>query len=191
MSKMDRIVVYIVGFGLGTLLVSYLMTRRATHAEAAVDPWQAHNIEMIQAGAEALPMAVPESMQNGRMMDFGYLPAESTAVERVWLVNFKASYPYVRIVEELAESELSYMAADQVVVQLHEGVDVTALKPVLDQLGLRLRMFNRKKQIAVVGVLHTGINAVPETIQAFAPWASLARSVEPDYIQFKASDDLP
>lgn len=185
MSKMDRIIVYIVGFGLGTLMVSFLLARRAAKEEATADPWVAHNTAMVEAGAESLPAAVPESMKVGRILDFGYLPDEATAQEKIWLLNFEDSYPYVRIVQDLVSGELTYMTADQVSVHLADGVDVTALKPLLDELGLRLRMFNRKDQLAVVGVLHTGIAAVPETIQALAPWAELTRSVEPDYIQFK------
>jgi hypothetical protein len=56
---------------------------------------------------------------------------------------------------------------------LAEGVDVTKLKPMLDELGLRLRMFNRKEDLAVIGVLNTQIDAVPSTIEALQPWSDL------------------
>jgi hypothetical protein len=56
---------------------------------------------------------------------------------------------------------------------------------MLDELGLRLRMFNRKEKIAVVGVLHTGIAAVPDTLDAIQPWAELFDQAEPDWILFK------
>ena len=61
------------------------------------------------------------------------------------------------------------MAADQVKVRLAEGVDVTDLKPMIDALGIRLRMFNRKERAVVLGVLHTGIDAVPDTLEALRP----------------------
>jgi hypothetical protein len=87
--------------------------------------------------------------------------------------------------EDLSTGELSYMAADQILIELADGVDVTALKPMLDTLDLRLRMFNRKDQIAVVGVLSTQIDAIPATIEALQPYSELFRSIGPDRIEFK------
>ncbi|MFT4901271.1 MAG: hypothetical protein ACI81V_000540 [Lentimonas sp.] len=182
---MDRVLIYIVGFGLGTLLVSMMLARRGNQQEIAEDPWVAHNAAMVASGAEVLPAGVPASMRSGHILDFGYLPHEVAASEKVWLLNFDESYPYVRVVQDIESGALTYMAADQVSVHLAEGSDVTELKPLLDELGLRLRMFNRKEQLAVVGVLHTGIDAVPATIQALAPSGLLTRSIEPDWIQFK------
>lgn len=185
MNKMDRIIVYLVGFVVGTLLVSVILTRRTAREEVAQDPWLEHNEAMVAAGAEPLPSSVPLSMQAGRILDFGHLPASEPALEKVWLLNFDESYPYVRVVQNIQSGAIEYMAADQVAVHLADGVDVTELKPALDELGLRLRMFNRKQQLAVVGVLHTGLDAVPATIQALQSAAALAQSIEPDRIQFK------
>jgi hypothetical protein len=185
MSGGNRIIVYFAGFLIGMMLVSLIMSRRAAREQAAVDPWAAHNLEMLDAGAMPLPQRVPASMQQGRMMDYGLLPDENDPRERVWLLNFKESYPYVRVIEDIPTSDLAYMAADQIKLSLADGVDVTALKPMLDQLGLRLRMFNRKEKIAVVGVLHTGIAAVPDTLEAIQPWAEFFARAEPDWILFK------
>jgi hypothetical protein len=185
MSGGNRIVVYFAGFLIGMMLVSLIMSRRAEREQASVDPWAAHNVAMLEAGAEALPERVPASMQQGLILDYGLLPGESDPRERVWLLNFKESYPYVRVVEEIPTGKLTYMAADQIKLSLADGVDVTALKPMLDELGLRLRMFNRKEKIAVVGVLHTGIAAVPDTLDAIQPWAELFDQAEPDWILFK------
>ncbi|CAA6693732.1 MULTISPECIES: hypothetical protein [unclassified Lentimonas] len=185
MKKFDRIFVYIVGFILGSLLVSMIMKRRALKEEASVDPWVTHNAAAVEAGAEGLPVGLPEVIQIGKILDFGYLPNEEEAHSRVWHLNFAESYPYVRVVEDLSTGEFSYMAADQILIELADGVDVTALKPMLDELGLRLRMFNRKDQIAVVGVLSTQIDAVPVTIEALQPYSELFQSVGPDVIEFK------
>jgi hypothetical protein len=185
MKKWDRIFVYMAGFALGVLLVSVIMTRRAAKEEAAVDPWVTHNRAAIEAGAAPLPEAVHESMRVGKILDFGYLPNEALPLEKVWHLNFDESYPYVRVVETIATGELSYMAADQVLIELDEHIDVTALKPMLDELGLRLRMFNRKDLIAVVGVLHTEIDAIPVTIAALQPFSHLYSSVGPDMIRFQ------
>ncbi len=189
MKKMDRIIVYMVGFALGTLLVSVIMTRRAAREEAATDPWVEQNQAMVAAGAEPLPENVPDSMRSGRIIDFGYLPDEANPQEKVWLLNFDKSYPYVRMVQSVAGGDVTFMAADQITIRLAEGVDVTELKPMLDQLGLRLRMFNRKEHVAVIGVLHTRIDAVPATIAAVQPWARLFSSAEPDVIQFKRPEN--
>lgn len=185
MKNTDRIIVYAVGFLIGMLLVSVLLSRRSAKEEAAVDPWVAHNAEMVAAGAEPLPEAMPAPIHEGRIIDFGYLPNEEAPQERVWLLNFEESYPYVRVVESIPESNFSYMAADQITLHLSEGVDVTELKPMLDELGLRLRMFNRKERIAVVGVLSTQIDAVPATLAAVQAWAELFDSAQADELQFK------
>ncbi|WP_146209211.1 hypothetical protein [Coraliomargarita sinensis] len=177
--------VYFTGFLMGLILVSLIMSRRAARDQAKVDPWLEHNAAMLDAGAEPLPKKVPGSIQKGLIIDYGELPAEGEPVHRVWLLRFEGSYPNVRIVEDIASGELRYMAADQIKLRLAKDVDVTELKPMLDELGLRLRMFNRKEKIAVLGVLHTGISAVPDTIQAIEPWSDLIERVEPDWILFK------
>jgi hypothetical protein len=66
-----------------------------------------------------------------------------------------------------------------------KGVDVTELTPMLDDLGLRMRMFNRKEKIAVIGVLSTKIDAVPATIKAVQPWSELFNSAEADELRFQ------
>lgn len=185
MKQTDRIVVYIVGFVVGTLLVSVTMNRRALKKNRAVDPWLTHNAAAISAGAEPLPEAAPPAIRAGTIVDFGYLPNELQAQTKVWHVNFDESYPYVRIVEDVSTGAFAYMAADQILIELADGVDVTALKPMLDDLGLRLRMFNRKNHIAVVGVLTTGVDAVPATIEAVQRYPSLFQAVGPDLIEFK------
>lgn len=177
--------VYLVGFIMGTLLVSMILSRRAAKEEAAVDPWVVHNAEAVAGGAEPLSEGMPAAMYEGRIIGFGYLPNEEAAVERVWLLNFEDSYPYVRAVETLETGDFSYMAADQISIHMSEGVDVTELKPMLDELGLRLRMFNRKEDLAVIGVLSTQIDAVPATIEAVQPWGDLFESAEADVLRFQ------
>ena len=181
----NRIVTYFVGFLIGMMLVSLIMSRRAAHERAKGDPWLSHNLEMVEAGAEPIPKTVPEAMQKGLITDYGLLPDEAAAREKVWLLKFEKSYPNVRVVQNLADSKLTYMAADQIKITLTDDADVTELKPMLDQLGLRLRMFNRKEKIAVVGVLHAGIDAVPDTLEAVQPWSELFVRAEPDWILFK------
>ena len=185
MKQADRTLVYFGGFVLGMVLVSFITMRREAKQDAANDPWLQHNVAMVEAGAAQLPDTVPEPLKIGRMLDFGYLPNEENASERVWLLRFKDSYPNVRLVQDVESEELTFMAADQIKVLLGDGQDVTGLKPMLDDLGLRLRMFNRKEKLAVVGVLHTGIGAVPETMEAIQPWSELFESVEPDWILLK------
>ena len=185
MKKFDRIFVYIVGFVLGSLLVAAIMNRRAIKEESRVDPWVTHNAAAVEAGAEALPETIAEVMQIGQILDFGYPPSEADPQMKVWRLDFDDSYPFVRVVEDIATGEFSYMAADQILIKLADDVDVTALKPILDELELRLRMFNRKDQIAVVGVLNTEIDAVPATIEALQPYSELFQSVGPDVIEFK------
>jgi hypothetical protein len=77
------------------------------------------------------------------------------------------------------------MAADQIQVELAEGVDVTDLSPMLDALQLRLRNFNRKHDSVVLGVLHQGLDAVPDTLKALEPWALLIKSAQPDTLRFR------
>ena len=184
MNNRDRVIVFAVGFVLGMLLVSFILQRRAQNEATGEDPWAEHNEAAIKAGAEPLPDAVPEIIRSGRIIDFGYLPNKADARQRVWQLNFKKSYPYVRVTEDLQSRTLQYMAADQILLELADGVDVTELKPMLDALNLRLRMFNRKERIAVIGVLNTELDAVPKTIEAVQPYAELFSKVRPDFIEF-------
>ncbi|MGK0309507.1 MAG: hypothetical protein ACJAT5_000939 [Lentimonas sp.] len=186
MNNRDRIIVFAVGFVLGMLLVSFLLQRRAQKGTTVVDPWAEHNAAAIEAGAEPLPEGVPEVIRTGRIIDFGYLPSEADAQQKVWHLNFEKKYPFVRVTEDLQTGIFEYMAADQIKLELAEGVDVTKLKPMLDALNLRLRMFNRKERIAVIGVLNTDIDAVPKTIEAVQSCAELFSTVEPDFIEFKS-----
>jgi hypothetical protein len=185
MKNSQRVMVYLVGFILGSLLVSMILSRRTSKGEAAVDPWVIHNTEAVAGGAEPLPDHMPASIQKGRIIGFGYLPDEEAAEERVWLLNFDKTYPYIRAVETIATGEFSFMAADQISIHLADGVDVTKLKPMLDQLGLRLRMFNRKEDLAVIGVLNTQIDAVPATIEAVQQWSYLFEFAEADLLRFQ------
>lgn len=185
MNGNNRIVVYFAGFLIGMLMVSLIMSRRAARERAQADPRLTHNIAMVEAGAEPLPEYAHESIRQGLIIDYGLLPNETEASERVWLLKFEESYPNVRVVEILEVGELRYMAADQIKLTMKSGVDVTELKPMLDELGLRLRMFNRKEKLAVVGVLHTGISAIPDTLDAIQPWSELYDKAEPDWILFK------
>lgn len=185
MNNVDRFKVYGLGFLFGVLLVSFMMGRRASEEEQSVDPWYDHREQAQASGAEPLPEGVETAMLAGDVLRFGYLPDEDAPLERVWLLNFRKSYPYVRVVETLSDGNLNYMAADQVKVQLAEGVDVTDLKPMIDALGIRLRMFNRKERAVVLGVLHTGIDAVPDTLEALRPWEDLFSAAEPDWIRFR------
>jgi hypothetical protein len=185
MKNSQRVFVYLIGFTLGTLLVSAILSRRTMKEEEFTDPWLAHNERAIEGGAEPLPLEMPASIQKGNIIDFGYLPRGHEPLERVWLLQFDKSYPYVRAVENILSGEFRYMAADQISILLSEGVDVTELKPMLDELGLRLRMFNRKEGLAVIGVLNTQIDAVPNTIQAVQPWGSLFVRAQADILHFQ------
>lgn len=185
MNNRDRVIVFAVGFVLGMLLVSFILQRRALKNAAGEDPWAAHNAAAIEAGAEPLPDAVPEVIRSGKIIDFGYLPGKADAAQKVWHLNFERKYPFVRVTEDLQTGALEYMAADQIKLELADGIDVTELKPMLEALNLRLRMFNRKEQIAVIGVLNTKIDAVPVTIEAVRPYARLFSKAEPDFLEFK------
>lgn len=167
------------------LLVWMILARRTAREEAAVDPWVEHNAQVVAEGAEPLAEGMPASIRKGRIINFGYLPDAHEPEKRVWLVSFEESYPYVRVVEELATGRFSYMAADQITLRMADGVDVTELKPMLESLGLRLRMFNRKENLAVIGVISTAIDAVPATIEAVQPWHHLFETAEPDTLRFQ------
>lgn len=185
MKNQERFTVYLIGFFLGMVVVSVIMSRRAAREEVHEDPWHAHNEQIEEAGAEPLPESVHPSMLKGDVLRFGYLPSEKAPVERVWLLNFRKSYPYVRVVETVETGELSYMAADQIKLWLADGVDVTDLKPMFDALELRLRNFKRKENFVVIGVLSTQIDAVPATLEAIQPWSGLFEKAEADWLEFR------
>jgi hypothetical protein len=57
---------------------------------------------------------------------------------------------------------------------------------MLEALQLRLRNFNRKHHIAIVGVIDTQIDAVPRTLKAIQPWSELFVSADVDGIEFRS-----
>jgi len=167
-------------------LVSILVLRRTAPHAGSEDPWQ-HHLHASQAAAvEALPNNVEVAMLKGHPMAFGYLPSAADPQQRVWLLHFDESYPFVRVVEELSDGKLTYMAADQIKIRLQPQVDVTELAPMLEALQLRLRNFNRKHHIAIVGVIDTQIDAVPRTLKAIQPWSELFVSADVDGIEFRS-----
>lgn len=185
MKTNERLSVYFIGFIIGMILVSMIMLRRSAREEAAVDPWMAHNEAVATAGVEPLPETVEPAMLKGQVLRFGHLPNKESAKERIWLLNFKESYPYVRVVESITSGELRYMAADQIKITLADGVDVAELSPLLDATKLRLRNFNRKHGVVVLGVLSTEIDGVPATLEAIEPWSAFFKTAEPDLIEFR------
>ena len=98
-------------------------------------------------------------------------------------MEYKSSYPFVRIVENVSKETLEVMAADQILIHLKEGVDVTDFQPMFEALGLNVRMFNRDRAIMVISVLNRELDAIPQTLKALGPWKNLMDSASPDYIQ--------
>ncbi|CAI8331055.1 MAG: Uncharacterised protein [Opitutia bacterium UBA7350] len=186
MKNSERIFIYFIGFLMGLLMVSAILMRRAARDDVVVaDPWGYHINNAATANAEHLPIKVQPAMLVGKILRFGYLPNVNHPQERIWILSFDDSYPYVRIVENLESGKLRYMAADQIQIKLADGVDVAELSPALEALGLRLRNFNRKHNLVVTGVLNTSLQAVPDTISALEPWASLIEHAGPDLIRFR------
>ena len=90
----------------------------------------------------------------------------------------------MRVVEDLGTGALSYMAADQICVELAEGVDDG---PQADAgcLATALADVQPQERVVVLGVLHTGIDAVPATLAALEPWSDSFLASGPDWIEFK------
>ena len=185
MKNNERIVIYSLGFILGVVLVSVIFMRRAAFRDKYYDSFQDPIYPATVRRVEALPQDIEQVMLQGRILDFGYLPSDLDRQQRVWLIKFKKSYPHVRVVQSLTSGELMYSAADQIKLTLRPGIDVTDLSPMLNALELRLRNFNRKHNIAIIGVLDTEIDAVPRTIEAISKWDSLFQSADPDFIIFR------
>ena len=185
MKNNERIVIYSLGFILGMVLVSVIFMRRAAFRDKYYDSFQDPIYPATVRRVEALPQDIEQVMLQGRILDFGYLPSDLDRQQRVWLIKFKKSYPHVRVVQSLASGALMYSAADQIKLTLRPGIDVTDLSPMLNALELRLRNFNRKHNIAIIGVLDTEIDAVPRTIEAISKWDSLYQSADPDFIIFR------
>ena len=188
MKNSERFVVYSLGFILGMLLVSAIFMRRTAFRDTTSDSIQDPAYLATVARIEALPQDVESVILEGQILDFGYLPSDLDRQQRVWLLKFKKSYPHVRVVQSLESGALMYSAADQIKLTLRQDVDVTDLSPMLKALGLRLRNFSRKHNIAIIGVLDTKIDAVPRTIEAIRKWSHLYQSADPDFIIFRKID---
>jgi hypothetical protein len=176
----ERIGIFIIGVLIGCVLVSILVGRREAFKEASDATWTGPGIEFE---GPPLPDGVESVLDEGRLLFHWASPEES-----VWVVGFTDRYPFVRVVWSAQTDAFTYMAADQVVIQMREGVDVAALKPALDQLGVRIRMFNRRENVAVIGTISSGANAVPDTLLALEQFADLFISATPDPIRFREGE---
>lgn len=179
MKLLDRIIIYGIGFAIGTVVISFYWQMKSAHSDAKQDMDRAHSeIEMELPFPESLPQVFAQ----GRILLSGSLKNAEGEVESIWIVEYKKSYPFVRIVQNHTRNSLEIMAADQILLYLNKGVDVTDLQPALNALGLRVRMFNRDEHVMVVSVLDNSLNAVPQTLEALEPWSYLLESCSADYI---------
>lgn len=184
MKQTDRIVIFIIGFTIGTFLVSVYFENKSLKKEQAEEEILSAWSELGE-GVPQLPKSLPNVFLKGSLMASGTLMNLNGEQENIWIMEYKSSYPYVRIVENIAEKTHVVMAADQVLIYLKEGVDVTDFQPMLRELGLNVRMFNRDKNIMVIDVLNRELDAIPQTLEALSPWKSLFESASPDFIQVK------
>lgn len=179
MKLWDRILIYGIGFAIGTTVLSFYWQFKSARADLAEQTYQQY------VGNESqlpFPKSLPEVFRQGQVLVSGSITNTEGEGENVWIVEYKKSYPFVRIVENPVRGSVEIMAADQVLLYLHAGVDVTDLQPALNSIGLRVRMFNRDEQVMVVSVLDNALNAVPKTLEALEPWSDLLKSSTPDYI---------
>jgi len=185
MKQKDRFYIFGIGVLLGCVLVSLMMNRREASREMARESWSHVPAESAGAdGVPALPEELAEAMRAGKVLYF----EEAGDGSKVWVLGFTDSYPYVRVVEDSETGSLRYMAADQVVVELADGVDVSAMRSVARDLRVNVRMFNRRENRVVIGTVVSGAQAVPETIAALEPYADLYKSAQPDYILFRDNE---
>ena len=162
MKQTDRIVFFIIGFTIGTFLVSIYFENKSLKKEQAeekvLDAWS-----QLDDDVPKLPNSLPDVFLKGTLIASGTLINENGEEEKIWIMEFKSSYPFVRIVENISQETLELMAADQILIHLKEGIDVTDVQPMLKALDLNVRMFNRDKNIIVISVLNRELDAIPQT----------------------------
>ena len=184
MKQTDRIVIFIIGFTIGTILVSIYLENKSQKKEAAKEQVLEAWSEMDE-GTLNLPESLPAVFLKGSLIASGTLINSNGEDENIWILEYKSSYTFVRIVENVSQQTLEVMAAAQVLIHLREGVDVTDFQPMLKALGLNVRMFNREKKIMVISVLNRELDAIPQTLSALSPWNGLFDSATPDFIQVR------
>ena len=183
MKQTDRIVVYIMGFVIGTLLVSVYLNNRQNNASLleaermSYSQWPEH--------VRPFPETVPSAFLKGALIDYGLIGNNEQEAVYIWILEFSKSYPYVCISQKLNSGEIEIKAADQVIIHTREDIDITMLKPELDKLGLKVRMFNRSRNMMVIEVLNRDLNAISETLEAIKPWSHLYTSATADYISVR------
>ena len=184
MKQTDRIVIFIIGFTIGTLLVSLYLENKSTKKEQE-EVIAINSLFEIGEEVRQLPKSLPDVFLKGSLIDSGTVINSDGEEENIWIMEYKSSYPFVRIVENVSEETFEVMAADQILIHLRESVDVTDFQPMFDALGLNVRMFNRDRNIMVISILNRELDAIPQTLKALAPWENLIDSASPDYIKVK------
>lgn len=182
MKQTDRIVIFIIGFTIGTFLISIYFENKSLKKEQsekqALNAWSD-----MGEGVAPLPKSLPKVFLKGSLIASGESINNIGELENIWIMEYKSSYPFVRIVENVPHQTLEIMAADQILIYLRKGIDVADFQPMLKTLGLNVRMFNRSKNIIVISVLNRELDAIPQTLAALHPWAHLFDSACPDYIE--------
>ena len=184
MKQTDRIVIFIIGFTIGTFLVAIYFDNKSLKKEQAeervLNAWN-----QFDEGIPQLPKSLPNVFLKGSLIASGTIMNVNGEEENIWIMEYKSSYPFVRIVENVSRQTVEVMAADQILIHFKENIDVTDFQPMLKTLGLNVRMFNRDRNIMVISVLNRELDAIPQTLLALSPWKNLFDSASPDFIQVK------
>jgi hypothetical protein len=182
MKGNERFAVFILGLIIGCVLVSLLINRREVFKENSNASWLGSDLP-ASMDMPPLPIAVEAVLHEGRPLYYGVEDEY-----HIWVIGFTDRYPFVRVVWDSSNNVFQYMAADQVIIHMREGLDVADIKPALHELGVRLRMFNRRDHIVVIGTINSGISAVPDTLSALEAYRHLWQHAGPDFIRFRSGD---
>lgn len=182
MKQTDRIVIFIVGFVLGTLLISSIMKNKAYKISRTNEV----NANLFEDFNEfGLPDDFPEILKKGKLIDSRKLVNDRNESVIVSIFEYNNSYPFVRVTYNINNDKMEIMAADQVVIRLKNGKDVTDLAQILNEYGLFVRMFNRSENIVVISVFGDRINAIDNTINSLSVYNDVIDCIEPDYIKIR------
>jgi hypothetical protein len=186
MKQSDRLKTFGIGFVIGCVIVSFIITGRNEKKKSMKQDLLVPQHETMDGiPSDPIPENAPNAIREGRIQEFKKFEDEN-GQKRVWLLNFKNNYSLVQLEEEQKDETLkySYLAADQILVTVKPGTYKSAVQEFLKESPWHFRDYHKQPDLYVIGINQPTIDSVYRAIEEISKF-DLITEAKPDYIIFK------